>query len=63
MQVTCHPRLGVPPEWEAGVTGIKPTIWFYVSLLFAELRPESLVLSICISTLDAEVELDLRLGT
>ena len=63
MQVTCHPRLGVPPEWEAGVTGIKPTIWFYVSLLFAELCSECFVLGISIRTLDAEIELDLRLST
>ena len=32
MKVTCHPRLGVPPGREAGVTRIKPTV-FYVCIL------------------------------
>ena len=26
MQVTCHPRLGVPPDKEAGVTEIQKSV-------------------------------------
>ena len=40
-----------------------PDVCFIYQRLLAELCPESLVLSVCVSTLDAEVELDLWLCT
>ena len=65
MKVTCHPpRLGGTSRMGGG--GIRNQIrriLICYEMLFAELSSENFVLGVSVSTLDAEVELDLRLCT
>ena len=45
MEVTCHPRLGGASQREAGVTGIKPTIYIKNEVIINKITTSNLYIS------------------
>ena len=49
MEVTCHPRLGGASQREAGVTGIKPTIYIKNEVIINKITTSNYISDLYIS--------------